>query len=164
MLLHRAGGLPDTSLLLDGTPAAAAAWDGDLQSALPVGSPVAISGGDFTVVVQSVTAAGAVLTVTPAAHVAAAAPAPQPATTVPGGVLPGAADAPQGSAPQTGNAAGFWAPPVDASQALHAAPVLEAAADSSTGTGWLVPLAGAALAAAALFVVRTTRRSWARRA
>jgi hypothetical protein len=164
VLLHRAGGLPDTSLLLDGTPAVAAGWDGDLQSALPVGAAVAVSGGDFTVVVQSVTAAGAVLTVTPTPAAARAVPAPRPATTVPGDVLPGAADAPQGALPRTGDAAGLVAPPVEAAQALHAAAALESAADSSTGTGWLVQLAGAALAAAALFVVRTTRRSRARRA
>jgi hypothetical protein len=46
VLLHHAGGLPDTSLLLDGTPAAAAAWDRDFQSALPVGTAVPVSDGD----------------------------------------------------------------------------------------------------------------------
>ena len=59
------GGLPDTSVLLDGTPGAAAGWDADLQAALPVGAAVPVSGGDFSVVVQSVSAAGAVVTVTP---------------------------------------------------------------------------------------------------
>ena len=53
VLLRRAGALPDTSLLLDGTPVAAAGWDGDLQSALPVGTPVPVSGGDFSVVVRT---------------------------------------------------------------------------------------------------------------
>jgi hypothetical protein len=63
----------------------------------------------------------------------------------------------------SGDAAGFWATPYDGRQALRATPALESAADSTTGNGFLVPLAGAALAAAALFVVRTMRRSWARR-
>ena len=52
VLLHRAGGLPDTSLLLDGTPTPAAGWNDDLQEALPVGAAVPVSGGDFTVVVD----------------------------------------------------------------------------------------------------------------
>ena len=39
VLLHRSGSLPDTSLLLDGTPSAAAGWRADLQDALPVGDP-----------------------------------------------------------------------------------------------------------------------------
>jgi hypothetical protein len=163
VLLRRAEGLPDTSVLLDGTPADADQWDDDLQSALPVGAPVPVSGGDFTVVVQSVTAAGAVLTVTPTAPVAAAMPVPRRAATVPGGMLPGSGAAPESASPQAGAAAGFRAPPYDGRQALRAMPALESAADSTTGNGFLVPLAGAALAAAALFVVRTMRRSWARR-
>ena len=39
VLLHRAGPLPDTSLLLDGTPSARAGWAADLSDALPVGAP-----------------------------------------------------------------------------------------------------------------------------
>ena len=106
MLLRRAGALPDTSLLLDGTPAAAAGWDGDLQSALPVGTPVPVAGGAFSVVVRSVGAAGAEVAVTPAPSVAAAAPAPRAAAPAPS-VLPGSADAPSA----TGDTAGFWAAP-----------------------------------------------------
>jgi hypothetical protein len=166
VLLRRAEGLPDTSVLLDGTPGAASAWGTDLQFALPVGTAVPVSGGDFTVVVQSVTDAGAVLTVTPApaALVAAAAPAPRPAPATPGTVLPGSAAVPEGAAPPVGDTAGFWAPPYDGAPSLRANLALESAADSSTGGGFLVPLAGAVLAAAALFVVRTCRRSWLRRA
>ena len=165
VLLRRAEGLPDTSVLLDGTPGAAAAWDTDLQAALPVGVAVPVSGGDFTVVVQSVTAAGAVLTVTPApTPVAAGVPASRPAPATPGTVLPGSGDVPQGAAPPVGDAAGLQALPYDGAQALRANPALESAADSSTGSGVLVPLAGAVLAAAALFVVRTSRRSRLRRA
>ena len=99
VLLHRAGGLPDTSLLLDGTPVAAAAWDGDLQSALPVGAPVPVSGGDFTVVVRERHRRRR----RPDRHArrrrpSRAAPAPRPATPVPGGVLPGgSADAARGA-------------------------------------------------------------------
>jgi hypothetical protein len=165
VLLHRAGGLPDTSLLLDGTPAAAAAWDRDFQSALPIGAAVAVSDGDFTVVVQSVTDAAAVLTVTPAPPAVAAAPAPRPATTVPGGVLPGgSADEAEGAAPPVGDPAGFWAPQYDGGQALRATPALASAADSTGGIGFLVPVVAAALAATALLVVHRMRRSWARRA
>ena len=165
VLLRRAEGLPDTSVLLDGTPGAASAWGTDLQTALPVGAAVPVSGGDFTVVVQGVTAAGAVLTVTPApTPVAAGVPASRPAPATPGTVLPGSADVPQGAAPPVGDAAGLQALPYDGAQALRANPALESAADSSTGSGVLVPLAGAVLAAAALFVVRTSRRSRLRRA
>jgi hypothetical protein len=163
VLLRRAEGLPDTSALLDGTPAAAAGWDGDFQAALPVGAPVRLSGGDFTVVVQSVTPAGAVLTVSPTPPTAAAVPAPRRASTVPAGVLPGSADAAEGAAPPAGDAAGFLSAPFDAGRALPATPALASAADGTTGNGLLVPLAGAALAAASLFVVRTMRRSSARR-
>ena len=170
VLLRRAGGLPDTSLLLDGTPAAAAGWDGDLQTALPVGTPVPISGGDFSVVVQSVTAAGAVLAVTPTAPVAAAVPAPRPAPTVPD-VLPGstgaAAAAP--SAPAPGDAAGSRVTPHEGTRVLAAAaalrptPALAAAGDSSSGVGLLFALGGVGLLGAAVVVMRVLRRSSARR-
>jgi hypothetical protein len=66
ILLHRTGRMPDTALLLDGTPSTAARWDDDLQAALPVGVPVPVAGGAFTVTVDAVTAAGATLTVVPA--------------------------------------------------------------------------------------------------
>jgi hypothetical protein len=70
VLLHRTGRMPDTALLLDGTPSTAARWDDDLQAALPVGVPVPVAGGAFTVTVDAVTAAGATLTVVPAAGAA----------------------------------------------------------------------------------------------
>jgi hypothetical protein len=85
VLLHRTGALPDTSLLLDGTPSAPADWDADLQEALPVGSPVSVAGGHFSIEVQSVSAAGAVVRVAPSAPAAAAVVAPSPA--VPQGVV-----------------------------------------------------------------------------
>ena len=154
-------GLPDTSLLLDGTPTAAAGWNGDLQEALPVGTAVPVSGGDFTVVVTSADApTGAVLTVTPTPPAAAAAAAPAPG---PGGsgsrVLPGAPDPAPADAPQAGDAAGFWAPPSAADAPCAATPALASAADSTSGIGFLVPLALATLAGGALLVVRTARRA-----
>ena len=167
VLLRRAGGLPDTSLLLDGTPAAAA----DVGRRPPVGAarraPVPVSGGDFTVVVQSVTAAGAVLTVTPAAAGRGA------------GTRSAAGHdrfrgraarrlrrrAPRALRPRSATRPATRAPPVDAQPgAARRRRRWQSAADSSAGTGWLLPLAGAALAAAALLVVRTMRRSAARRA
>ena len=63
--LRRAAEHPDTSLLLDGSPSAAAAWTGDRRVALPVGSPVSVSGGDFVVMVSGVTATQATVQVTP---------------------------------------------------------------------------------------------------
>ena len=72
MLLHRAGELPDTSLLLDGTPAPVARQD-DLQVALPVGGTVALADG-FTLTVRSVTDGAAVVAVTPAGPAPAVAP------------------------------------------------------------------------------------------
>ncbi|WNV74828.1 reprolysin-like metallopeptidase [Geodermatophilus sp. DSM 44513] len=82
VLLRRTGGMPDTALLLDGTPSPAARWDDDWQSALPVGLPVAVAGGAFTVTVDAVTAAGAALTVVPAAGAAV------PVTPLPPGTTP----------------------------------------------------------------------------
>jgi hypothetical protein len=121
-----------------------------------------VSGGDFTVVVQSETAAGAVLTVTPTPPVAAPAPAARPAPAAPGTVLPGSDDA-AAAVPQAGDAAGFWGPPYDGLHALRSSPALESAADSSSGTGLLVGFAAAALAASALLVVRGMRRLRIRR-
>jgi hypothetical protein len=162
VLLRRAGGLPDTSLLLDGTPAAAADWDGDLQSALPVGASVPVSGGDFTVLVEDLTSAGAVLTVTPAGPVAGAVPAPRPAprpaSTVPGGVLPAAGAEPRAAAPPAGDAAGLALP----SGGVHTLRSTEAVSSVPDGTSWaglFLPLAGAVLAGSALLVLRAARRA-----
>jgi hypothetical protein len=111
VLLHRTGRMPDAALLLDGTPSPTARWDDDLRAALPVGVPVPVAGGAFTVTVDGVTAAGAMLTVVPAAgavvpvtplpecdpapQVLAAAPAP-PATALPAAAaVPAARVAPE---------------------------------------------------------------------
>ena len=56
LLLRRADRFPDTSVLLDGSPSRRSGWDGDMQAALAVGSPVSVSGGQFTIVLQDVTA------------------------------------------------------------------------------------------------------------
>jgi hypothetical protein len=87
VLLHRSGALPDTSLLLDGTPSSAAGWDDDVAVALPVGAPVRLADG-FTVTVRAVSARGARIAVTTAAP--AAAPSPSPAASPKAsGALPG---------------------------------------------------------------------------
>jgi hypothetical protein len=156
VLLRRAGGLPDTSLLLDGSPATAAGWDGDYRAALPVGVPVPVSGGDFSVVVQSVSAGGAVVTVTPAPVAAAPAPAAPPRPSRGTAVMSGTGTA---AAPEAApaDAAQLWAPEFEAVP-LREAPSLRAAADSTGGSGYVVVVAGSALAAATLFLVRRVRR------
>jgi len=160
VLLRRTGGLPDTSLLLDGTPSAAAGWKADFQEALPVGTAIPVSGGDFTVVVQSMSAAGAVLSVLPTPPAAPTPPrAPRPAATAPP-VLPGSADE---VAPQTGTVSGHWAPSYQAPDVLPATPALASAADSTRIGTFLLPLAALALAASAFLVVRVARRWMGRR-
>ena len=62
----------DTSLLLDGTPSAAAGWDSDRQSFLPVGVPVHVAGDDFVITVTSQDATGATVQVTPSSAVSRA--------------------------------------------------------------------------------------------
>ena len=49
-------------------------WDGDLRSALPVGVPVSLAGGEFTVELQGITAHGAVVRVVPTPPATAATP------------------------------------------------------------------------------------------
>ena len=165
VLLRRADALPDTSVLLDGTPAAAAAWDADLQSALPAGTAIPVSGGDFTVVVESVTDAGAVLTVTPTAQATGASPAvgDSPAAAAPraprGGVMSGTGTAaPEAAAPRAGSS------PVSGARAhagapAPATPVLESVSDTSTSVGFLAAAAVALLAAASTLVARRLRLS-----
>jgi hypothetical protein len=160
VLLHRTGRMPDTALLLDGTPSPAAGWDDDLQAALPVGVPVPVAGGAFTVTVDAVTAPGATLTVVPAAgaavpvtplpegdaapevlaaapEVPAAAPAAAPATAadaVPAEVV--AVPAPLAAAPA--------APAVPvADGALVVGPV-PAAVRTASRADWVPPAAAAA--------------------
>ena len=153
VLLRRAGNLPDTSVLLDGTPAPTAGWDADLQSALPVGSPVSVSGGDFTVLVRSVSPAGSVVDVVPSGAPPVASPAPAAPGAVPGTVMSGTgagaasgAGAGGGPVPAAGPAAAAGTPadlPVpSAGAAQHptATPSLVAVSETSA-SGWLAPAA-----------------------
>ncbi|MGZ4659630.1 MAG: reprolysin-like metallopeptidase [Blastococcus sp.] len=162
VLLHRSGDLPDTSLLLDGTPAPAAGWDADLQDALPVGSPVSVAGGQFSIEVQSVTADGAVVRVQPSAPAAAPSAARAPAAAASGVVLPagsgvharlphpGTAPAPAASPSAPGAAVAPAAGP--------ASPALRPAATSTPIGGLVLPLAGAALIGGLLVALRLRRR------
>ncbi len=65
VLVHTAGPGPtsDTSLLLDGTPSAAAVWDDYGQQVLPVDSPMSLAGGQVVIEVTAMTASGAIVTV-----------------------------------------------------------------------------------------------------
>ncbi len=67
VVLRRAAGLPDTSLLLDGSPSPSSGWSADLQVALPIGNPVQLAGGDVQVVVESVASSAAVIRLVPGA-------------------------------------------------------------------------------------------------
>jgi hypothetical protein len=160
VLLRRAGAMPDTSVLLDPTPGAASGWARDFQAALPVGSAVPVSGGDFSVVVGSVSTAGAVLTVTPTAtsdkDPAASQPQPE-AAPAPGTVMTGD-DAPSAPAAVVPADPTYSAPDM-AAPVVRAAPQLEPAADRSALSGFLVAAAGALLAGCALLLVRRLRRS-----
>jgi hypothetical protein len=157
VLLRRAGGMPDTSLLLDGTPTAAAGWSGDYRAALPVGVAVPLSGGDFSVVVQSVAADGAVLSVTPTPRTAAGTPAPARRRAPRGGVMAGA-DAPAAeAAPAVADEESTLSAPDLVRVTGETAPVLQAAADSSSHSPFLVPVAGSVLAGATLLLVRRMR-------
>jgi hypothetical protein len=150
VLLRRAGSLPDTSLLLDGTPSAATGWDADLQAALPVGAAVPVSGGDFSVVVRSVSAAAAILDVVPLPTAIAGTPAPAARRPAPGTVMSGVAEEP---APAVANAAPVAAPLTvpEIVQRRTVTPSLEAAAET-TSTGFVLPLAGSVLAAGGLLL------------
>jgi hypothetical protein len=153
VLIRRAGGLPDTSVLLDGTPSTAAGWDGDHRAALPLGVAMPISGGDFSVVVQSLSADGAVVSVTPTPPATASDAAPAPQRAPHGSVMAGGAgNAPDAGAPVVadGTTTGFWAPVYRATHQSDAR--LETVADASGGTGYLVAAAAAALAGVALLL------------
>ncbi|TFV53574.1 reprolysin-like metallopeptidase [Blastococcus sp. TF02A_35] len=164
VLLHRSGTFPDTSLLLDGTPSPAARWDADLQSAVAVGRPVALSGGDFTVTVESTSAAGAVVRVVPApATEGSGRAAARPAGSGRGATMPAdaAAVAPVDETAATGPA--LWVPsaPVTAPRSQVA---LEPVGESTSSLGGLLmPLAGSVLVAATVLVMRTMRRGRVRR-
>jgi len=158
VLLRRAGGLPDTSVLLDGTPSSAAGWDADYRAALPVGVAVPVSGGDFSVVVESVSTTGAVVSVTPAPPAAAGTPAPAPQRATGGVVMSGAgeaaAEAPVAAA---GEPAKLWAPAYSGA-ADPSETMLRSVSDAGSSTAYLVAAAGAALAGVTLLVVRRLRR------
>jgi hypothetical protein len=174
VLLHRTGALPDTSLLLDGTPSAPAGWDADLQDALPVGSPVSVAGGHFSIDVQSLTADGAVVRVTPSAPAAAAVPAPSHAAPQ-GVVLPSGSGrvralAPVSAlvspAPVPGAGDGtVAAPPRHVAGAVAAgpgSPRLAPAAERTLLDGPWVPALGALLVLAFVLVLVKVRRVFTR--
>ncbi|SNR57052.1 reprolysin-like metallopeptidase [Blastococcus mobilis] len=158
VLLRRAGGLPDTSVLLDATPSAAGGWDGDYRATLPVGTAVPVSGGDFSVVVQGVSPEGAVVSITPtrpATAVTPASPTPRaPRATVLPGTGPPAAEAPVAT---VGESAALRVP--DHAGLGQRAPVaLHSSADTAAGRGLLVPVAGSALAFALVLLAGRLRR------
>lgn len=167
VLLRRSSSFPDTAVLLDGTPVAAAGWDADLQSALPVGVPVVLSGGDFTVTVRSL-AEGAVLEVVPGAPVApAAAGTAAPRDNGAGRLQTATGRSRSGGAPS----AVLEAPPVvdpltvpwftTADTAAVESPMLEPLVRSTSSggltTALMVALSGAGLAGTTLLLVRRAR-------
>jgi hypothetical protein len=183
VLLRRIDAFPDTSLLLDGTPSARASWNGDLRSTLPPGTPVQVSGGDFTVTVEDTGPDGAVISVVPSPP-ATTTPAAEPEQSGAGRVLRGSGTAPEaavaeavapggaapeeaapegaapgGAAPVHGETAAMSVgPPVlDPGHPAPRSPRLEAAAASSGGVSPLVPAGGAALLGATVLLVRRSR-------
>ncbi len=165
VLLRRAAEFPDTSVLLDGTPTSEAGWDADLQAALPVGVPVELSDGDFTVTVRSIadgSAAVSVVPVAPTTGTAVAAPR-DPGT---GRVLAGAArrsGEPVRAAADAPSAGAVARPPAlpqtpGPGSVLPAAATLEPASGSTPTGMLLVAVAGAGLAGGTLLVVRRARR------
>jgi hypothetical protein len=90
VLLHRSAGLPDTALLLDGTPSPEAGWETDSDTTLPTGVPVRLPDG-FTVTVEAESAAGARISVATAGPASVPAPAAAPSSApaiLPGGTCP----------------------------------------------------------------------------
>ncbi|MCZ2817076.1 hypothetical protein [Modestobacter sp. VKM Ac-2984] len=61
-------GSQDSSLLLDPTPASSTYWNGDVRTALPIGTVVPLAGGVFSVTVSRVDPAGAVVAVSVGSH------------------------------------------------------------------------------------------------
>jgi hypothetical protein len=158
VLLRQAGrNLPDTSLLLDGTPSAAAGWDADLQAALPLGVPVPLSGGDFTVVLQGVGPDGAVLTVT-----AAASPAASPAV-APVPAAPGTGGGGEVLLPETEKPPVMAAAPAPSAPEHRAVETLQSThelgpAGATSSVGVLLALASALVGATGLVVCRIRGR------
>jgi hypothetical protein len=152
VLLHRSGALPDTSLLLDGTPSPAARWDDDVDVALPLRAPVHLADG-FTVTVAAVSAGGARVTVTTAAPARAAAPAQASHADV-SGALPGGNCGSRGDCAdrRTGGAASTAAP-----HRLERVPpeTVEAAPASTAATAAPATRAPAQAAPMALASLRT---------
>jgi hypothetical protein len=162
VLLHRTGRMPDTALLLDGTPSPAAGWDDDLRAALPVGVPVPVAGGAFTVTVDAVTAVGATLTVVPAAgaavpvtplpegdpapQVLAAAPVPPAtaATAVPAAAVADAAAAPEAPVAAVAVAATPEAPVAPVAAGVLLTEPAPAAVRTASRADWPPPTAAAA--------------------
>jgi hypothetical protein len=157
VLLRRAGGLPDTSVLLDGTPGGSAGWDADLHPALLAGRPLTV-GGAFTVTVESVSAAGATVRVTTAPAAAPAVPAPAPGTGAVGDLLPardGAAAPGVRDEPAAPVAAPAAAAPDGRPGTIPAVPTTA----RSAGTPVAVPaVAAVAVGGLALVTARTVRR------
>jgi hypothetical protein len=163
VLVRRAGAFPDTSLLLDPTPSAAGAWDADFRSALPVGAAVPLAAGQFTVVVDSVDAAGAVVRVVPSPPPAGGAEAaPAPARSGAGTVLAGAGGGAASSTPATTEVPVVVTSEVEHFQFGHRSPAIESAADGSS-IGQLVVPAVAVLVLGAAGLVFQRFRSAARR-
>jgi hypothetical protein len=104
VLLHRDGGLPDTSLLLDGTPSAPRGWAQDMDVALPLGVPVTVAGGAFTVTVQAESGSAASLQVVAAP--ASRAAAPSSAAAAAPSVLPAGSGSGPAADSSTGSASG----------------------------------------------------------
>ena len=159
VLLRRAGTeLPDTSLLLDGTPSAAAGWNADLQTGLPIGIAVPVSGGDFSVAVESVSAAGAVVTVAATSPAGAPAPAPAPAGHQSGHVMSGTGTGTAAAAPAAPAVSDSLQVPALAADAPGDTPSLRPAADAAPGSWFAVPLAATGLAGTVLIVLRRVRQ------
>ena len=153
VLLRRAGGLPDTSVLLDGTPGPAGGWGSDYRAALPVGVAVPVSGGDFSVVVRSTSAAGAVVEVVPSASPTAGPPALPAAGIAAGTVLPADAGGVGAPASRTDAEAPATSGTVPVAGAADPAsvgvgtPSLQPVVETG-GSGLIAPVAGTVLAGA----------------
>jgi hypothetical protein len=169
VLLRRAAEFPDTAVLLDGSPSASSAWDADHGAALPVGVPIVLSGGDFTVTVRGLDAGGAAIAVVPTAPAAGAAPqAPAPRADDAGRLLTGAAGSPAGvvTAPAEdarlavtagqAPAAMAWTPAEAAVVPVGA--TLEPASGLSATGSMVVAVAATGLAGTAVLVLRWARR------
>jgi hypothetical protein len=171
VLVHRVGEWPDTSLLLDPTPSAG--LEGDYQAAVPVGGPVALTGG-FTVTVTQAALGGAVVAITSTAAASDELPEPTPAADAPE-VLP-AEGVTEAAAPSEATAPAVERPAVAAAtapasagndtapEAVDAAAAQPAVVPASHSRSLAVPAAaGGVLGGAALLVGAQLVRTRARR-